>query len=224
MKLGEIKKILAAAGKHGWVLEPEAKRLCRLAGMPVTRFEVADNLDDCLRFAREIGFPLAAKIVSPDIIHKTEAGGVVTGIRNTDSLVETFERFSALPGFTGVLLENMAEGVELIVGSKNDYQFGSIVLLGIGGTGVEIYKDTVIRMAPIQEEDAREMLSDLKGRQLLEGYRGGKIIDKGALVEVLVRFSQLVTEIVDFYESIDLNPLFCSDKGCVVADARVILK
>jgi acyl-CoA synthetase (NDP forming) len=219
----EIKNILGRSKKHGWILEPDAKRLLKLAGIKVPKFSWATTIDDALGFAHNNKYPLVAKVVSPEAIHKSDVGGVALGISDDGNLTETFERFSAIKGFCGMLVEESLSGFELIIGAKVDYQFGPVVLLGIGGTGVEIYRDTVLRMAPLRPEDAASMIKGLKAHQLLEGYRGADPIDLQRLSHLLITFSELVMQIEPYIESIDLNPAMCSADQCVVADARIIL-
>jgi acyl-CoA synthetase (NDP forming) len=224
MDSAAIHEILDSAQGVGWVLEPQAKEICRIAGLPVRQFMVVKNIDDCGPAAETLGYPLAAKVVSPEIIHKTEYQGVAVNINDLAKLREVFAAFAKLPGFIGVLLERMSSGVELIVGAKNDPQFGPVVLLGIGGTGVEIYRDTAIGMAPLTTEDVNRMIAELKGRALLEGHRGAPPVDRNSLIDVVLKLSLLSMELVDRFKSIDINPLFCSEHGCFVADARIIMK
>ncbi|MBU0480551.1 MAG: acetate--CoA ligase family protein [Proteobacteria bacterium] len=224
MDKSTILTMLDSARKYGWVLEPQAKEICRIGGLSVPRFIVAEKIEDCTPAAETLGFPLAAKVVSPEIVHKTEHQGVAVNINDLEKLRQVFTTFSRLPGFLGVLLEKMSTGVELILGAQNDPQFGPVVLLGIGGTSVEIYKDTTIAMAPLDKSDGEKMISGLKGRKLLEGYRGTPAVDREALVATIERFSRLSMALADHFASIDINPLFCSSEGCNVADARIILK
>jgi len=220
----EIKNILIHSQKHGWVLEPDAKCLLKLAGIKVPQFAHATTVDDALDFARKNNYPVVAKVVSPETIHKSDVGGVALGITDDGILTETFERFSAIKGFCGMLVEETLSGLELIVGAKVDYQFGPVVLLGIGGTGVEIYRDTALRMAPLRPEDAASMIKGLKAHQLLEGYRGAEPINVAQLTQLLITFSELVMQIEPYIESIDLNPVMCTAEQCLVADARIMLK
>jgi acyl-CoA synthetase (NDP forming) len=219
----QMKDIFAASRRAGWVLEPQAKELLAAAGMPVPRFTWAHDREEAIRFARMIGYPVVAKVVSPAIIHKSEAGGVSVGIKDDDGLRAAYERFQALQGFAGMLVEEMVEGMELIVGAKVDYQFGPVILVGIGGTSVEIYKDTSIRMAPLVPEDVAAMVHGLRAHQLLEGYRGTAPINTQALTAMLMAFSGLVMESKAEIESIDLNPVKCTAERCIVADARIML-
>lgn len=220
----EMNEILSASKEIGWVLEPQAKRLLSLAGLSVPRFFCTKKIDEALRFAEEIGYPVACKVVSPKVIHKSEKNGVELGIDSERKLRETFHRFNKIEGFTGMLVEEMVSGLELIVGAKNDYQFGPVILFGMGGVLVEIYRDIVLRMAPLSQRDIDSMMRCLKARRLLEGYRGSNPINFKELKELLVNFSDLVMDLENFFESIDLNPVICSIDQCVVADARILLK
>jgi len=219
----QMKEIFAAARPAGWVLEPQAKELLAAAGMPVPRFTWAHDKDEAIRFAGTIGYPVVAKVVSPAILHKSEAGGVITSIKDDAELRAAYERFRTLKGFAGMLVEEMVDGMELIVGAKVDYQFGPVILVGIGGTSVEIYKDTRIRMAPLVPADVDAMVHGLRAHQLLEGYRGSAPINRQALTALLMAFSGLVMESEAEIESIDLNPVKCTAERCIVADARIML-
>jgi len=218
-----IKDILTASKKQGWVLEPEAKRLLADAGMSVPRFLWATRAEDAAGYAKKIGYPVVAKVVSPAIIHKSDQDGVAVGIGSEAHLKKVYNRFSRLDGFAGMLVEETLKGVELIVGSKTDHQFGPVVLLGIGGTGVEIFQDFSVRMAPLKERDVVSMIQGLKAHKLLEGYRGAPAVDLKKLTQTLLAFSELVMALAEPVESIDLNPVMCSGKSCIVADARIML-
>jgi len=219
-----IEKIVSDAKGTGWILEPQAKRLLSLAGLEVPRFFSAATVEEAIRFAKEIGYPLVGKVVSPKVIHKSEKNGVELDIHSDRKLRETFHRFSKIEGFVGMLVEEMVSGIELIVGAKNDYQFGPVVLFGIGGVWVEIYRDVVLRMAPLSQRDIDSMVRCLKARPLLEGYRGSHPVDLEALNKLLLAFSDLVMDLEPKMESIDLNPVICSSERCIVSDARVMLK
>ncbi len=220
----EILAILKTSEKWGWVLEPDAKRIFSLAGLDVPKFEVVKTPGDISRIGSEIGYPVVAKIVSPQVLHKSDAHGVVVDVPGDKDLEKVFDRFRKIEGFTGMLVEEMVPGTELIIGAKHDYQFGPMILLGFGGTGVEIYKDVSLRMAPLNENDVDSMINGLKAKKLLEGYRGARPIDMAALKKSLMTFSGLVMKLDDFVESIDLNPVMCTPERCVIADARIILK
>ena len=204
-------------------MEPEAKRLCSLAGLTVPRFTWTTGVDEAMRFVQEIGYPVVAKVVSAQVLHKSDVGGVVVNIDSDEKLREVFHRFSEFGGFAGMLVEEMLSGIELIAGAKIDYQFGPVILLGVGGTGVEIYRDVTMRMAPLTKEDVASMVRALKAHQLLEGYRGSKPISMTELTRTMVAFSDLVMDLEELIGSIDLNPLLCTADRCMVADARIML-
>jgi acyl-CoA synthetase (NDP forming) len=219
----EMHRIIEAARADGWVLEPDAKRLFRLAGFDVPRLTLARTSEEADRFAREIGYPVVAKVVSPRILHKSDVGGVVVGIANAGRLEEVFLRFQGMEGFVGMIVEETVSGIELILGAKIDLQFGPMILLGVGGTGVEIYQDVALRMAPLAGKDVQAMIAGLKARRLLEGYRGAEKVDREKLTGTVLAFSAVVMELQERIASIDINPLLCSARRCVVADARIIL-
>lgn len=223
MLTDQMVAILDAAKTDGWVLEPDAKQLLKLAGLSVPNFTLAATVDDAVLAAQQIGYPVAVKAVSPAVVHKTDVDAVEINIHSDDDLRTIFTRFSAFDRFKGMLVEEMVSGVELIIGTKMDYQFGPVVLLGIGGTGVELYGDTAIRMAPLQDSDVHSMVQQLKGRRALEGFRGSDPVDLKALSELVVRFSKLVMALENRITSIDLNPVMCTANGCIVADARIML-
>ena len=219
----EILDILSKSKSWGWVLEPDAKRILSISGITVPCFKWAQTLEEALQFAEENGYPVVAKVVSPKVIHKTEVKGVALGIHNKTDLRETFHRLISFEGASGILIEKPVQGIEMIIGAKIDFQFGPVILMGMGGTGVEIYKDTSLRMAPITPEDAISMLQGLKAHRLFEGYRGAEPINQEALSGMLMAFSQLIMALDEKVTSIDLNPVFCSSENCVVGDARIML-
>jgi hypothetical protein len=220
----DMRLIIDNARETGWVLEPDAKRLLFLAGLTVPDFVLAVTASEAVAAAQRIGYPVAAKVVSAKILHKSEAGGVAVGVPDASHLTDIFGKFSALEGFAGLLVEEMLPGSELIVGAKVDFQFGPVILLGMGGTGVEIYRDTVIRMAPVTEKDVQAMLAGLKGARLLQGYRGAEPISIPELIRLMLAFSALIMDLENDVESIDLNPVKCTGRRCVVADARIMLR
>jgi len=219
-----ILKIIQDSAGQGWVLEPDTLTIMRLSGIDIPAFCWAKTIDEALEFVKVNGYPVAAKVVSSAIMHKSDVGGVVVGIDNNNDLSLHFDRFSRMGGFSGMIVEEMVAGMELIVGAKVDYQFGPVILVGMGGTGVEIYRDTAIRMAPIIEKDVAQMIGQLKANRLFKGYRGNPPVDMMKLTELLITFSGLVMELEEHFESIDLNPVICSATRCIVADARIVLK
>jgi hypothetical protein len=162
-------------------------------------------------------------VVSPKIMHKSDVQGVQPGIPDAEGLRNAYDRFGRLPGFEGMLVAEMLSGHELIVGAKVDFQFGPVILLGIGGTAVEIYKDTLTRMAPLKTHDVESMLACLRGGRLLTGHRGFAAVNIPKLTEMMLAFSDVVMGLADRIDSIDLNPVFCSPERCTVADARILL-
>jgi len=220
----ELKAIVTASKRWGWVLEPEAKRLLSISGIDVPKFLWAKSSDEAVGFVEKIGYPVVGKLVSPEALHKSDVGGVVVGIDSVKNLEKTFHRFSSFKDFAGMLVEEMVSGTELIAGAKMDYQFGPVILLGMGGTAVEIYKDTALRMAPLKEVDVESMVRGLQAHELLKGYRGSQPVNLKELTRTLMAFSSLVMDLEGYFESIDLNPVMCSSKRCVVADARIMLQ
>ncbi|GAB6272402.1 MAG: acetate--CoA ligase family protein [Smithella sp.] len=220
----EIRDILEKSKKWGWVLEPDAQKIFSLYGFKTPKYGVATKAAQAVSLARQIGYPVVAKIVSPDVVHKSDVQGVVVGIKDDEALVRTLARLSRIDGFVGMLIAEMAKGIELIVGAKNDFQFGPMILLGMGGVGVEIYKDVSLRMAPLKTRDADHMIQELAARKLLTGYRGSEPINLNALKKTIVTFSHLMMDMQDVVESVDLNPVMCTAKSCIVVDARIMLK
>jgi acyl-CoA synthetase (NDP forming) len=220
----EMENIILNSKVKGWVLEPQAKRLLSLAGLDVPRFFLARGVDEAIQFAKEIDYPIVGKVVSPKVIHKSDINGVEVGIDSEKKVREAFLRFSKIEGFEGMLVEEMLSGIELIIGAKNDYQFGPVVLFGIGGVWAEIYRDITLRMAPLGQRDIDSMMRCIKARPLLEGYRGSNPVNFKELNKLLMTFSDLVMELERDIESIDLNPVFCSSNHCIVADVRILLR
>jgi succinyl-CoA synthetase beta subunit len=218
-----ILEIIEDSRTNGWVLEPDAKKILSMAGIDVPRFTWAKSFEEAAAFAKEIGYPVVAKVVSPRALHKTDVGGVVVGIANERGLRDAYGALRRIQGFEGVLVDEVLSGVELIVGAKNDVQFGPVILLGVGGVSVELYKDTAIRMAPLEDRDVGSMMRCLKAHELLEGFRGADPVNRELLGKLLMGFSTLVMEIADHIESIDLNPVMCSSQRCAVADARILI-
>lgn len=198
------------------------------AALPVTPFAAAANEDEAVAAARDIGFPVAVKINSPDVTHKTDVGGVVLNVPDQAGVRAAFRRLAAVEtagGFRagGALVCGMAAaGVEVIIGVTRDLQFGHAVMFGMGGTMVEVLKDVSFRIVPFSEMDAAEMIGEVRGVRILDGVRGAKPADVAALKKLLVQVSELVTQNPEI-EELDLNPIFVSPRGVQIADARVVL-
>jgi succinyl-CoA synthetase beta subunit len=218
-----VAAILETSRKTGWVMEPLARDILRSAGLPVTRSVWARTDDEALAAVKETGYPVVVKVVSPEVVHKSDMGGVAVGVADDGALGEAFRRMADLPAFQGVLVDEMVKGIELIVGAKQDPQFGTIVMVGIGGTAVEIYQDVAIREAPLSTRKADEALRSLKGRALLEEFRGSRPVHRESLVSLLADFSILAHDLRAEVESIDLNPVFCNAEEARIADARMML-
>jgi len=228
--------IIDAVRKSGRtaLTEPEAKKLFAAYGLPVGRAVVAKTEEEAVRLATEIGFPLVMKIVSPDILHKSDAGGVKINIQDVETVRTTFrtildnaKKYKADADIHGILIQDMApKGTEVICGSINDAQFGPTVMFGLGGIFVEVLKDVTFRVAPISQNEAMDMLPGIKAYGILQGARGEKRRDQEALAEVISRISQLVNDFGDEIAETDANPilLYEEGKGVKVVDARVILK
>lgn len=217
------KKIIEKSKSLGWVLEPDAKALMALQGFDIPDFILTDSFDEADRFLKKINSPVVAKAVSKKILHKTEYQAVVTGIVSSDHLKKEMARLKQLDGCENILVEQMVQGLEVIVGAKNDFQFGPVIIFGIGGTSVEIYNDTAIRMAPLKSDDIFSMMESLKAKKIISGYRGKAGVNVEALTRLLVNFSLFVMELENEFESVDLNPVICTRDRCVIADARIIL-
>jgi acetyltransferase len=215
------------------LIEIEAREVFEAYGIPVARTLLASNLEECVRAGREIGYPVVAKIASPQILHKTDVGGVIVGIDNTDELITAYERITSnarrlVPDarIWGVVVQEMLPpSRELILGMKRDSQFGPLLMTGLGGVYVEILKDVSFRLAPLGKEEARDMLRELKSYWLLQGTRGEPPADIEAVINAMLRVSQLVTDFPEINE-LDINPLRVLEKGkgCLAADARIVLE
>jgi acetyltransferase len=228
----EGREIIATARTEGRraLLEHEAKRLLRLHGAPGSDDRLASTADAAAAIAAEIGEPVALKICSPDILHKTEAGGVrlalTTGSqvrRAFDEIVAGALRYKPAADIQGCIVSPMAEpGTEIIIGAKIDPQFGPVIMFGIGGILVEVVKDVVFRVLPISRLAARQMLSELRSAPILNGFRGQAPVDRESLIDLFLTVSRLVESYPEIRE-MDLNPVIVREESLTVVDARIIL-
>ncbi len=218
-----MQQIIAAAKPIGWILEPFAKELLAQGKLTIPKGVLTDSLDTARKFLADAAHPVVIKAVSADIVHKTEHEAVVTGIQDPDILASQMKRLLALKGCDRVLVEEMIFGIEILVGAKNDLQFGPVVVLGPGGTGVELYNDTAIRLAPVTPADVYSMVDSLGAKPVFQGFRGRPGVNMEELARLVVTFSHLVMDLEPCFQSIDLNPLICTPNRCVVADARIML-
>ncbi|MBU7017554.1 MAG: acetate--CoA ligase family protein [Theionarchaea archaeon] len=235
MDLKQVRGIIEEARKEQrlQLLESEAKQILKLAGFDVPSFWMVGSLEECVRATEKIGFPVAMKIVSEDIIHKTEVGGVQLNIQSAEEAKEAYEDIMTRArkrypdaNLRGILVTEMVEkGVETILGVSSDLQFGPVVMFGLGGIYVEVLKDVSFRVAPLSKKDADEMIHEIRTTSLLYGIRGGKKRDIEKVRDTLYRLGLLAIELPEIAE-MDINPLMVLEKGkgCKVVDARMTLK
>ncbi len=226
-------KIISDAVEEGRnaLLEHEAKKLLHHYGAPVTTDILAKTADEAVSAAKDIDGEIALKIVSPDILHKSDAGGVRLGLRKKedirsafDEIVKNAQEFNHKADIRGVLVCPMVKpGLEIIIGTKIDDQFGPIILFGLGGVMVEILKDTSTRVIPISDRSARKMIEDIKAYPILKGVRGMPPYDRRAIKNILLMCSDLIQSYPEIHE-MDLNPIIIYEKGANIVDARIILK
>ena len=217
------------SGKDKVITEEQAKQILTEYGVKVPDYALVNSADEAVAQAKKIGFPLVMKIVSPQILHKTDVGGVKVGVSSEQQVKEVFNdmygRLSGKHNVRGVLLEKMVpSGVELIVGLQYDEQFGPVIMVGLGGIFTEVFKDVSFRMLPITKDDAKSMLNDLQGEKILHGFRGSKPIDIDMLADALVKIGNLGTDMAAYYESVDFNPLVVYPDDYRVVDAKILLR
>jgi len=205
---------------------PEALEIIRAYGIPVADYRVIYRKEDLMKAMDKIGSPVALKFISKEGIHKSDIGGVALHIDQTKKAEEVYDRMKRIGSqkFVGILVQKMvSEGKEVILGGKRDPSFGPVVLFGLGGIYVEVLKETSLRVAPLCRADAEEMIFEVKGANLLQGVRGERPSDISALVENLLRLSQLMVDFPEI-EGIDINPVMVLEKGAIAVDARIILR
>ena len=209
---------------------PEAKELCDVYGIPVPQEGLAKTADEAVKLAEGMGFPVVLKIVSPQILHKTEAGGVLVGVKSAEEaragfqkIVDNAKAYDAKADIHGIQVQQMLKGgQEVIVGAVTDPSFGKLVAFGLGGILVEVLKDITFRLAPVSREDALSMLDGIQAAEMLKGVRGSEPVDREALATILVNVSRLVDEVPEIVE-LDLNPVFARPDGATAADVRIVL-
>lgn len=230
-----VRAIFEGVRKQGRsnLLEEEGYEVLKAYGFPTPKSILGATEDECVRAAKEIGYPVVLKIASPDIIHKSDAGGVKVGVKSDEelrasfrSIIDNAKKYKADASIKGVLVQEMVKSAkETILGASQDPTFGPVIMFGLGGIYVEVLKDVVFRIAPIDEREAAKMVESIKTIKLLKGVRGEKPSDLKAIADSLQRLSQLVTDFVEIKE-FDINPLLVLEegKGARVVDARIILK
>ena len=223
---------IAAARADGRTLlsEVESKQLLHDAGIRVTQARLATSAEEAAALAEEIGFPIVLKVISPDIAHKSDVGGVVLGLTGAGAVREGYDSMmaavrAAAPEATieGASVQQQAEpGTEVIIGTTTDPQFGPVMMFGLGGVLVEVMKDVAFRIIPLEPRDARQMVREIQGYRVLEGVRGRPPADIEALEAMILQVSEFVSEHPEIAE-LDLNPVLAYADGAIAVDARVVL-
>jgi acyl-CoA synthetase (NDP forming) len=210
--------------------EIEAKQMLEAASVPVSPARLAKTKDEAAKIAADLGFPVVLKIVSPQITHKSDVGGVALGIASKEEAAAAFDRIVASAKqhvknatIDGVAVQRMEkQGIEVIVGVTKDPQFGPVLMFGLGGVLVEVLKDVAFRIIPIEQRDARQMVEEIKGYPVLQGYRGQDPASLDALHALLLKVSSFIEAHPEVAE-LDLNPVFAYKDGAIAVDARIVL-
>ncbi|QEN87689.1 CoA-binding protein [Labrys sp. KNU-23] len=228
----DVRAVLDAVKASGRtsLTAPEGKLVCDAYGIPVPQEGLARSAAEAARLAGDMGFPVVMKIVSPDILHKTEAGGVIVGVASAaeaeaahDKILANAKAYKADARIEGIQVQQMLKGgQEVIIGAVTDDSFGKLVAFGLGGVLVEVLKDITFRLAPINRDEALSMLDGIQAAEMLKGVRGGDPVNRDALADTLARVSQLVTDFPEITE-LDLNPVFATKDGAVAADVRIVV-
>ena len=226
------RKIIAEKSRGAAFSEADSKRILACYGIATPKEILVRDAEEASRAASQIAGPLAIKIVSPDILHKTEAGGVRLSVstpedahRAAEQILESCRRYAPQARIDGISVQQMVpSGVEMVLGVKNDRQFGPLVAAGLGGIMVELLADTAVRLAPVDGQSARGMLARLKGHALLTGFRGRPGVDIDRLADTICRLSELADDLRDMIDQIDVNPVIASSHGVVAADALIVCR
>ena len=229
-KVAKIFEKVRADGRS-FLLEHEAKNVCKEYDIPVTQLKIAQTVEEAANYSKEIGYPTVFKILSPDVIHKFDVGGVMLDINSPEDakiaynqIIQNVKTHKPNAKINGILIQEMAPAsTEVIVGAIKDPQFGPTIMFGLGGTFVEVMKDVSFRIAPITEEDAKEMITEIKAYPILQGYRGQSRRDLEEITKILLNTSRLVVDFLEIKE-LDLNPVMVYSKGAKTVDARIILE
>ena len=232
MSTDDIRQFLTAIrdGGRTTLSESEALNVLQLAGVPVVRMKSIPGADDVALAAYRVGFPVALKINSPDIPHKSDVGGVVLSLNSAEEVSRAAKEMhdrvrTAHPEarFHGFTVQAMAQGVETLVSATTDPAFGPVLAFGLGGVWVEVLEDVAFRLVPVGPEDVDEMMAEVKGRKLLEGYRGFPAVHKDALKEALLSLSNLLGNLSDEIAEVEINPLLAGPEGVAAVDGLVRL-
>jgi acetyl-CoA synthetase (ADP-forming) len=229
----DCRKIIAASIAAGDSVMPEleAQKICRAYDISCPTTVLAGGKEQCLTAAQIMGYPVVIKIHSREIVHKSDVGGVIVGIGGPEQLGQAYDRLMDNIGrncpeaeIGGVIVQKqMPKGIEVVVGGLRNDQFGPVVMFGMGGIYVEVFKDVSFRLAPLDKDEAARQVRETKVYKLLQGVRGDKPCDLDALCEVIVNTGRLLAEYPEIAE-LDFNPVFCYADGCIVVDARLVLK
>jgi acetyl coenzyme A synthetase (ADP forming)-like protein len=227
-----VRKILDAvkADKRTSLTAPEGKLVCDAYGIPVPKEGVAKSAAEAVKLATGMGFPVVMKIVSPDILHKTEAGGVMVGVKTAEDVEKNYatiltsaKKYKADAKIEGIQVQQMLlGGQEVIIGAVTDGSFGKLVAFGLGGVLVEVLKDITFRLAPATKEDALSMLDGIQAHEMLKGVRGSDPANRDAIASIIVSVSQLITDFPEISE-MDLNPVFATKSDAIAADVRIVV-
>ncbi len=228
-KVRKILDAVKAAGRDS-LTAPEGKLVCDAYGISVPQEGVAANAAEAQKLAAAMGFPVVMKIVSPDILHKTEAGGVLVGVKSAeeagqgfDTIIANARKYKVNAQILGVQVQQMLKGgQEVIIGAVTDNSFGKLVAFGLGGVLVEVLKDITFRLAPATREDALSMLDGIQAAEMLKGVRGSDPVDREALAKLIVGVSELVSDFPEISE-MDLNPVFATKDSAIAADVRIVV-
>jgi len=221
----------AAKERRSLLTEIESKELMKAARIPVVETRLAISKKEATELAVKLGFPVVMKIVSPDVVHKSDAGGVKLSIQNATQagrayteILTNIKKHYPKAKIVGVSVQKMAkQGIEIIIGMTKDAQFGPVIMFGLGGILVEVLKDVSFRIVPMTKRDASEMIAEIKGYPILKGYRGQDPADIPYLEDLIVKVSEFVDKNPEIKE-LDLNPVFAYKDGAMAVDARIILE
>lgn len=222
---------LARKEKRTLLTEIESKELLKEAGIPVVEAKLARTKAEAIALGKKLGFPVVLKVISPDVVHKSDSGGVKLGLQNAaqvgkaySEIITSVKKHYPKAKIQGISVQKMARpGVEVIIGMTKDAQFGPVLMFGLGGILVEVLKDVAFKIVPLTKRDAHEMLREIKGYPILEGYRGQEPADLPFLENLLLKVSDFVDKNSEIKE-LDLNPIFAYKDKAVAVDARVILE
>ncbi|SAK55171.1 N-acetyltransferase GCN5 [Caballeronia temeraria] len=228
-RVAEVFDRVKAEGRTS-LTAPEGKLVCDAYGIAVPQEGVAKSADDAAKLASFIGFPVVLKIVSPEILHKTEAGGVLVNVKNEadvragfDTIISNAKQYDPNATLVGVQVQQMVgAGQEVIIGAVTDPSFGKLIAFGLGGVLVEVLKDVTFRLAPVTREEAASMLDGIQAAEVLRGVRGAEPVHREALITLIERVSRLIDDFPQISE-MDLNPVFASPSGAVAADVRIVM-